>query len=305
MIKNILLRGLLFGALVLILTGCGQEPAGEVGTEIVSAEEALEILETRNEAVLVDVRPGVEYNREHIEGAVSVSRADIVVNSPFPALLAPPEQIENALGRRGISNDSLVLAYDDSGNMDAARLWWTLKVYGHHDVKVVSGGYSALQSAGAPVTDTTPTIERATFSTEAADQSMMVSAKEIRDWVNDPDPSVCLIDTRSEEEYIADGSIPGAILLDYAGNNFPDGEYRPPRHIRIRYLEVGADFDDTAYIYCHTSIRAAQTYLAMYNAGYRNLRLYDGAYVEWSANPMNPVFVPEQSTGIIEAPDAS
>ncbi|MFP4432623.1 MAG: sulfurtransferase [Spirochaetaceae bacterium] len=303
--RNILLRGLLFGALVLILAGCGQEPAGDVGTEIVSAEEALLILETRDDAVLVDARPGVDYNREHIEGAVSVSRADIVVNSPFPALLAPPEQIENAFGRRGISNDSLILAYDDSGNMDAARLWWTLKVYGHHDVKVVSGGYAALRSAGAQVTSSAHTHTQATFSTEAPDQSMMISAKEIRDWVNDPDPSVFLIDTRSEEEYITDGAIPGAILLDYAGNNFSDGEYRPPRHIRIRYLEVGVDFDDTAYIYCHTSIRAAQTYLAMYNAGYRNLRLYDGAWVEWSANPMNPIFEPEQPTGVIEAPDAS
>jgi thiosulfate/3-mercaptopyruvate sulfurtransferase len=304
-VKSITIRGLILGALVLLLAGCGQQPAGDVATEIVSPEEALLILETRDDAVLVDARPGVDYNREHIEGAVSVSRADIVVNSPFPALLAPPEQIENSLGRRGISNDSLVLAYDDSGNMDAARLWWTLKVYGHHDVKVVSGGYTALQAAGAALTSTAPAVERATFRAAAADESMMVSAKEIRDWVNDPDPSVCLIDTRSEEEYITDGAIPGAMLLDYAGNNFPDGEYRPPRHIRIRYLEVGVDFDDTAYIYCHTSIRAAQTYLAMYNAGYRNLRLYDGAWVEWSANPMNPVFVPEQPSGIIEAPDAS
>lgn len=303
--KTLAVRGLIFGALVLLLAGCGQQPAGEVGTEILSAEEALELLESRDNAVLVDVRPGVDYNREHIEHAVSVSRADIVVNSPFPALLAPPEQIENSLGRRGISNDSLVLAYDDSGNMDAARLWWTLKVYGHHDVKVVSGGYTALQAAGAALTSTAPALESATFRAKAPDESMMVSAKEIRDWVNDPDPSTFLIDTRSEEEYMSDGAIPGAILLNYTGNNFSTGEYRPPRHIRIRYLEAGIDFDDTAYIYCHTSIRAAQTYLAMYNAGYRSLRVYDGAWVEWSANPMNPIFVPEQPTGIIEAPDAS
>jgi thiosulfate/3-mercaptopyruvate sulfurtransferase len=46
-------------------------------------------------------------------------------------------------------------------------------------------------------------------------------------------------------------------------------------------------------MYCKTSIRGAATYLALYNAGYRNLRLYDGAWLEWTDNPMNPVYVPE------------
>ncbi|MPN60767.1 hypothetical protein SDC9_208499 [bioreactor metagenome] len=48
-------------------------------------------------------------------------------------------------------------------------------------------------------------------------------------------------------------------------------------------------------MYCKTSIRAAQTYLALYNAGYRNLKLYDGAWLEWSANPNNPIQMPEGS----------
>ena len=58
-------------------------------------------------------------------------------------------------------------------------------------------------------------------------------------------------------------------------------------------------------MFCKTSIRAAQTYLAMYNAGYRNLKLYDGAWVEWSANPMNPIFVVEPAVLELNASDGS
>ncbi len=223
--------------------------------------------------------------------------------TPFPALLAPAEQIERNLGRRGISNDSLVIAYDDNNNMDAARLWWTLRVYGHDNVKVVSGGYQALQAAGATLSTSAPTVTPATFQATAPDESMMITAQEIRAHLNEPNPSVVLIDTRSEEEHLQ-GSIPGSLNIDYIGNNFRDGTFRPVNHIRIKYLEQGIDYEKDVWIYCQTSIRGTPTFLALYNAGYRNLRLFDGAFVEWSANPMNPVFVPESAVPL-RAPDQS
>jgi thiosulfate/3-mercaptopyruvate sulfurtransferase len=287
----------------LLLSGCAPKPSGETGTEIIEAKEALGLIESNSAAMFVDARPMPEYNEAHVEGAVNVSRADIVVMSPFPALLAPPEQIERNLGRKGISNDTLVIAYDDNNNMDAARLWWTLKVYGHDNVKVVSGGYQALQAAGANLSTSAPALTAASFRAGELNKDMTVEAREIRAHLNEPDPSVVLIDTRSEEEHLG-GHIPGSIHLDYIGNNFSDGTFRPVDHIKIKYLEEGIDYDSEVWIYCHTSIRGTPVFLALYNAGYRNLRLYDGAWVEWSANPMNPVFVPETTTQL-RAPDLS
>lgn len=296
---SLLLAGLLLG----LLLACGAAPAGETGTEIVDAEEALE-LAARQEAVLVDVQSGVKYNRGHAAGAVNISRADIVVNEPFPNMLAPAEQIEEIFGSRGIGNDTLVIAYDDTNNMDAARLWWTLKVYGHHRVKVVSGGLRALQAAGAEMVKSRPSVTPVDFKAEPADTAMIAGVKEIRAQINEPDEAVVLVDTRIEEEYNA-GTIPGSVLLNYAGNNFSDGTYRPVQQIRIRYLEEDIDYDKTVIMYCKTSIRGAQTYLALYNAGYRELKLYDGAWVEWSSNPINPIFKPEIPVYQIDSSDNS
>jgi thiosulfate/3-mercaptopyruvate sulfurtransferase len=99
---------------------------------------------------------------------------------------------------------------------------------------------------------------------------------------------------RTTEEY-AEGTIPGSILLDFAGNNFSDGTFRPVQHIRIRYLEEGIDYNDRIIVYCRTSIRAAQTYLALYNAGYRDIALYDGAWLEWTSIEDNPVQLPDEA----------
>lgn len=291
-------------ALMVVLAGCGPAPAGESGTEIISAGEARELL-AGDAVVLVDARPFMDYRESHVEGAVNISRADIVVMQPYPNLVAPAEQIEAVMGSRGISNDTLVVVYDDNNNMDSARLWWTLKAYGHDAVKVVSGGLAALTADGVAMSSTAPSPAPAQFQAAPFDESMVISATEIRALIDEPVEGMTVVDTRSETEYLEDGSIPGAILADYVGNNFSDGTYRPVQQIRIRYVEAGIDLDEGAILFCKTSIRGAQTFLAMYNAGYRNLKLYDGAWVEWVANPMNPVFRAEPALAELSASDNS
>lgn len=280
-------------AALAILVGCGPAAPGEKSTEIVDAEQALALVE--GGALLVDAQDALRYNRAHVAGAVNVARADIVVNEPFPALVAPPEQIEEVMGSRGIGADTLVLAYDANQNMDAARLWWTLKYYGHDRVKVVSGGLDALEAAGAEVTMDVPSVTPAVFSASPPRAEMLIDTAGVRAQVDNPDRGTVLLDVRTAEEY-AEGTIPGSIRLDFAGNNFADNTFRPVQQIRIRYLEQGIDYDNRAIVFCRTSIRAAQTYLALYNAGYRDLRLYDGAWVEWSADAENPVQQPEEAT---------
>ncbi len=291
-------------AAAIVLLGCGPSPAGESGTEIITAREALKLLSDTTDAVLVDARPTLDYREQHVEGAVTISRADIVVNTPYPNLVGTGEQIERVMSGRGIGNDTLVIAYDDNNNMDSARLWWTLRYYGHDGVKVVSGGLKALQAEGVAMTSAEPTVEAATFTAASPDESMIITASQVRALVEEPREDLTIIDTRTPEEYL-EGTIPGAVLLNYVGNNFSDGTYRPVRQIRIRYIEAGIDLDEGAVLFCKTSIRGAQTYLAMYNGGYRNLKLYDGAWVEWSANPMNPIYIEEPAVLELRASDNS
>ncbi len=285
----------------ILLSGCGPAAPGEQGTEIVTAREALALV--ADGAVLVDCQPLTAYRKMHAGGAINISRADIVENDPFPNLVAPAGQIEDVMSGRGIDNDTLVVAYDTNKNMDAARLWWTLKYYGHDKVKVVSGGLEALARAGSPVGTNAPAPTASTFRAGAPRTEMLASGAEIRKRLDDP-AGWQVVDTRTEEEF-NEGTIPGARLLNFTGNNFDDHTYRPVRQIRIRYLEEGIDYDDTVVMFCKTSIRGTQTYLALYNAGYRDLKLYDGAWVEWSANPMNPVYVPETAAPRLDSSDNS
>ncbi len=253
---------------------------------------------------IVDARKAAQYKKSHIKGAVNVSRKDIVDSSKYPNMLAAGTQIAEVLGSRGLTNDKTIIVYDDNKNMDSARFWWTVKVYGNDNVKVVSGGLKALTAAGAKISSDAVSHSKSVYKVSSPRTEMIADLKYMKKQVNDPSDNVAVIDTRSQEEY-DEGTIPGSYLLNFVDNNFKDGTYKPVQQISIRYLEEGISADKEAVMYCKTSIRGAQTYLALYNAGYRKLKLYDGAWVEWSSNPLNPVYKPEKPAYMIDSSDNS
>ena len=299
--KKILLSFLII--LPFLFISCGPSVPGEKGTEIITAEKTVEMISEGNIS-LVDARKAADYAKSHVKNAVNISRKDIVDSSNYPNMLADGNQIAEVLGSRGISNEKTIVVYDDNKNMDSARFWWTVKVYGNDNVKVVSGGLKALAAAGAEMSSTTAAMSKTSYKVSALRTEMIADLKYMKKQVNEPSADVVIIDTRSKEEY-EEGTIPGSILLNFVDNNFKDGTYKPVQQISIRYLEEGISADKEAVMYCKTSIRGAQTYLALYNAGYRKLKLYDGAWVEWSSNPLNPIYKPEKPAYMIDSSDNS
>lgn len=296
--KIILVILLIFAALAItLLTGVGPGPdlAGN-GEYIIEAKEAAKLIGKQG-VVIVDMQDEEAYQAGHVPGAVNILRGMIVVNDPYPTMLAPGDKVASVLGEAGISNDSVVLIYDDNNNLEASRLWWTMKIYGHEDVKVISGGLKALQRVGVDLSTEIPDPMPAQYLTAEKDLTMIAFLEEVEAQVEEPDPNVILLDTRTAEEF-SEGTIPGAILFDYAGNIFSDGTFKPVQQILLQYKERGITADKEIIIFCAVSVRGAQTYLALYNAGYRNLKLYDGAWAEFSA-----VHVSDDNGAALPAPE--
>lgn len=288
---------LLVISMILPIIGCNKSNSIE-GREIISSAEAIELFGD-DDVLIIDAQKSASYVKEHIENSINISRADIVVNEPVLSMLAPKGQIEEVLGKKGISNESKILIYDSNNNMDSARLWWTLKVYGHDYVKVISGGLIALKEAGANISKDVPDMAETEYIASEKDNSLIADLSEVVALVEKPDEDIYIIDVRNKEEYDS-GAIPGSVLIDYMGNNYNDGTYRSIQNIKIIYIEKGIKSDKTAIIYCKSSVRGAQTLLALYNAGYRNLKLFDGGWIEWSADESLPVQRPEAGSAPVE-----
>lgn len=273
---------------VLLLGACSFIDYAESGTLIISAKDALKKIESGY--VLVDAQRASSYKKEHVKNAVNIERKQIMIKDPVPNTLATADIVADAAGGAGLTENSDLVIYDDNMNMDSSRLWWTLKIYGHKgDIVIVSGGLKALQREGLTITDEKTSLTPAVYKTSPRNDEMLATKEDILAMIDDPTENFVLIDVRTDEEYNA-GTIPGSIHINQEKNLFVNEEkgttFRPVSHNRILYKELGITPDCEIVLYCKSSVRAANSFAALYNAGYRNLRLYDGAYLEWAAEKL-------------------
>lgn len=291
-VSRVLLLFILFTSIVMFLAGCSSSNAADEGQYIIDAK-TLNGYIGKAETVIVDMQKPEDYAKAHVAGAVNIPLGEIVINQPVANMLAPKDQIEKVLGAKGISNNSMILIYDNNKNMEAARLWWTLKMYGHDNAKVVSGGMKAIELAKLELTAEKPSVTAVNYTAKDKDIKWLSTIDEVKLIAENPSDKVILLDTRSNEEY-AEGFIPNAVLYNFEENNFKDGTYKPVDHIKLQYMEDKITPDKEIVMYCKTSVRAAQSFLALYNAGYRNLKVYDGAWLEWelSQKPVEPEVIP-------------
>ena len=284
MAKKQLSIGLLVFSLFIMLTlsACGIDTTYPGTMNVVEASKVGEEYLSSPKVIVIDARGQEAYEKGHLKDAIQLSPAELVVETPVPNTLAAKDQVEKVLSDKGISNDSVVYIYDDNGGVNAGRVWWTLKVYGHENVMIVNGGASALVNEGLVITKDVLATTKSKYVAKEADQSMMVTFEEVKAQAESPAENVKILDVRSVAEYEA-GFIPGAILYPHTKNLYKDGTFMSSRDIGLFYKDLGLEKDETIILYCKTSFRATQTAALLQEAGYENVKVYDGAWLEWES----------------------
>src|SRR4029077_13954702 len=94
----------------------------------------------------------VEYLEGHIPGAVFFdidAIADHTTN--LPHMLPHPENFVEAMEKLGLGDGMRFVVYDASNLQGGARVWWTLRVFGARDVKILAGGLPRWRAEGRPL----------------------------------------------------------------------------------------------------------------------------------------------------------
>ena len=247
---------------------------------------------------IVDCGYWEAYKRAHIPGAVGIP-GDHYFKDPDTnrTFISNPEQFSREMSELGISNNTLVVAYDDFGSLWASRLWWVLKYYGHHSVKVLNGGWKKWLSEGRQVTDVKPHIDKTKFD-PVIDNGILATAEQIMD-IDRNNPEKIVFDVRSEAEYKGEndrgnkraGHIPGAKHLEWL--NFVDKEksmiFKSASEIAALLAPLDITKDKEITTYCQGGIRAAHVFFVLELLGYKNLHVYDGSFREWGNRQDTPI----------------
>ena len=108
------------------------------------------------------------YEFSHIKGAVRIDIETQLSSEvkehggrhPLPSI----EELQKTFENIGISNDSIVVAYDEGDLSGPARLWWILKYLGHEKVYVLDGGINEFIKIGGEVSNEVPVITKGSLN---------------------------------------------------------------------------------------------------------------------------------------------
>ena len=251
--------------------------------------------------VLIDVRwrlggpPGAaSYQAAHLPGAVFVDLDRDLAGPPGAGGRHPlPDaaSFQAAMRRAGVGARRAVVAYHDGDSLAAARAWWTLRYFGHEQVRVLDGGFSAWTAAGLPVTADVPDTAPGDFTAIPGGMPVLDSGGAAR-----LARSGVLLDVRTAERYRGEtepvdpvaGHIPGAVSAPGTGSMTEGGRFRSPAELAERFAALGAVAGSPAGAYCGSGVSAAREILSLALAGVP-AALYVGSWSGWVADPGRPV----------------
>lgn len=259
---------------------------------LISAKDFGTELKTNKTLVVIDVQAADVYAKQHIQGAINISHKSLYKTGPIEGQFLEPADLAAIFGKKGVSNNSKIVIYDDGSQKYNSRVWWVLKYLGATDVLLLHKDMVQMEAARIPFTITPVTLKAVTF-TSVVNAEMNINMATVKSLINNPD--VLLLDAREKDEYEgmdkdkrSKGHLPGAVFMNYKEVLTSTGAYKSKDEILAIAAQFGVVPEKEVIVYCQTGIKAAVIYIALKEiAGLSHVKLYAGAYAEWASVPDN------------------
>lgn len=239
---------------------------------------------------------GAEYLAGHIPGAVFFDIDAIADHTTdLPHMLPAPEAFAEAVLKLGLGDGMRFVVYDASGLQGVARVWWTLRVFGAADVKILDGGLPRWKAEGRAIEPgpVTRPLRRFTPRFDAAAVADAARVKAASDT-----GSTQIVDARAAARFrgetaeprpgLRSGHIPKSANVPWR-EVVENGSIKPHREVESAFAAAGVDLGRPIITTCGSGVTAAILLLALATIGKDGVVLYDGSWSEWGARADLPI----------------
>jgi thiosulfate/3-mercaptopyruvate sulfurtransferase len=234
-----------------------------------------------------------EYLAAHIPGARFLDIDAVSDRSnPAPHMLPAADQFEAAMEQLGIDRDDRIVVYDNSPIRTAARGWFMLRHFGANEVAILDGGFQKWLAEGRPTESGEAPHRDARFDADENRAELVTKQQILSGEITG------LADARGKPRFegiepdprpgVAPGHIPGARNLPFGSLYNEDGTFKSKDELRGLFADAGLDPSSQFTASCGSGVTANSLIFAAHLLGNDHVRLYDGSWSEWGADPATP-----------------
>jgi thiosulfate/3-mercaptopyruvate sulfurtransferase len=249
------------------------KPPSTPSLNLVCDIDTLRTLIKKNKVRVVDVRKRDEYLKGHIKTAVSLPLAELLSQDD-------PEAIIKILNNLGISDNTLVVIYDDTFGALASRVAWSFKFVGHRNVALLEVTYDTWKKLGLEIERRSNKYSKVSHSIDI-DYSIFADAEYIENAQNDKNKII--IDSRERLNFLTE-HIPNSKNIPYTMLRSENSILRNPSELK-RFMENrGIELNNEIITYCGSvGTLSGLAFFALKIAGISNVKLYPKSFKEWKS----------------------
>ena len=200
--------------------------------------------------------------------------------------LASSDAVVSFMARAGVGDGSTLVLYDDTVGVYAARVWWSLRVYGFESARILDGGSPAWVGQSRPLSTGLLPHPETTF-TPRLNPRLRLTTSDVRSLLGSPDAQI--IDGRAVPEFRGHegnarrlGHIPGAVNVP-VGALHEAGSQRLLDADTIRGILTRATVAKGRRLVCYdgSGVGAAKLAFVLTLMGFDDVAVYDGSWAEW------------------------
>lgn len=235
----------------------------------------------------------------HIPGAGYFDIDEVAdPESSLPHMIPTAARFERLLGALGVSNTMRVVFYDQKGLASAARGWWLMRLFGHHQAAVLDGGLPKWLREGRE-TEAGPPAPPAPAEFVADFQAERVRGiGDVKRIVRQGGGGALILDARARGRFdgtapeprpgLPSGHMPGAASLPYTELLNADQTMKDNLALHALFAAAGVTAERPVVTSCGTGVTACILALGLLQAGFPEPAVYDGSWTEWASRPETP-----------------
>lgn len=215
--------------------------------------------------------------------------------NPLPHMLPDPASFQKECRHLGISADSHIVVYDNTGVYMSPRVWWMFKVMGHKNVSVLNGGMPLWVKKGLPVEAFK--IRKYKKGDFLANFNPKAVSKAEHVLENIQSERALVMDARSAGRFkgtepepragLPSGHIPKSVNLPFT-EVLHEGKFKPREKLKEIFKSLNPENNPVIFT-CGSGVTACILYLANELAGKIEKSVFDGSWTEWVHHKDHPI----------------